>query len=306
MNKFVLDSIDYITKNFTEVEGTIINILIAAYFIYGLVLAADASKRYKSVLAPVAVFFGWVIGSLIFLPIYLSIRPDQGAKDRVDMQTQKEVLLLGSGLDSCPHCGSVVERFYLYCRNCGEPVIKHCEFCGETLAFHWQHCIKCGKKQNHALISGPNNLQKLLSPPLKKLSNLNTRIKKATQKAKIVASEPTTVIIPEVTPNSANSDSTVAPTSEIKIEPASIENPVTDTITVPLETSTINPETETPLSPSVESETKTPTNDPLVQEPTPSVATEPENNNPDQDVKNAEKIPTESGSTEDNHEHKEI
>jgi|GEM_PF-5452179 len=145
MAQAILGFIDFVVKNFAGIESTIVYIALAVYLVYGIALAADGSKRFKSQWAPLMVFIGWCLFSIAFLPIYLIARPDIGARDKLTEDTQSKALLLGSNLDICPNCGDVTERFYKFCQKCGAQVVKVCPQCNQPMAMHWKFCVNCGQ-----------------------------------------------------------------------------------------------------------------------------------------------------------------
>ncbi len=148
MGSNILDIVKYANENFSLIMNVAIIVLISAYFFYGLLLAVDASKRYRSSWAPILVFICWLILSILFVPIYLIIRPDYGAADRVEASKTDIALLMSSGLHLCDGCDSVVEKDHKYCLNCGRSLLLKCLNCEYKVLRSWKMCPECGQVLN--------------------------------------------------------------------------------------------------------------------------------------------------------------
>jgi len=144
MSTFILSLINYLATNFTQLESKLIYLAMFAYLFYGILLAIDAHKRYRTWFMPAIVFLCWLFFSIIFLPIYLITRPGNGAKYKMDEQKEEKAILLGSGLTTCSNCGDILEKSYRYCQKCGTEVSKNCLRCDQIVYLSWKHCVNCG------------------------------------------------------------------------------------------------------------------------------------------------------------------
>ncbi len=148
MGSNILDIVKYANENFSLIMNVAIVVLISAYFFYGFLLAVDASKRYRNSWTPVLVFICWLVLSVLFVPIYLIIRPDYGAADRVEASKTDIALLMSSGLYLCDGCDSVVEKDHKYCLNCGRSLLLKCLNCEHKVVRSWKMCPECGLALN--------------------------------------------------------------------------------------------------------------------------------------------------------------
>jgi hypothetical protein len=174
MSGTIIENLRYISENFAEIEGKILLFVFIVYVIYGVLIGVDASKRYRSPLAPIIAFICWFLFSLVFLPIYLIVRPEYGAAEGLSQQKEKQAVLFSTGLDECPNCKEVVERFYQYCRHCGIKLLKNCPDCDKGLPVNWEHCVYCGKNFDKESLAEPKQLPKPEAPTEEKHEAIKT------------------------------------------------------------------------------------------------------------------------------------
>lgn len=143
---YILNTIDFVSENFHTISENILRVVILVYIVYGILLAFDAHKRYRSWAAPIIVFLLWVLFSVFFFPIYLLIRPNRTTSELESDNMQNKAILLDSAISVCSGCGELVKNAGNYCYNCGATAHKACPHCDRKLALNWKYCVHCGTK----------------------------------------------------------------------------------------------------------------------------------------------------------------
>ena len=107
-------------------------------------VAKDASRRYFKKAKQISVVFLPLFLHLAGFLFYLFIRP---SKTKAEKIYEENLLKLTEGeLFSCPHCGSLLEKNFIYCPRCGKNVFTRCPNCGEPVKEDWNFCPYCKRK----------------------------------------------------------------------------------------------------------------------------------------------------------------
>ena len=80
---------------------------------------------------------------IVWLPIYIAIRPINNYKDRL---YRKEALDINT--TTCENCDMINKSEYKYCFNCWHKIHHKCTNCDNTFSYEYSHCPDCGKNKN--------------------------------------------------------------------------------------------------------------------------------------------------------------
>lgn len=163
ISPYLLTIIDFVSENFEMLRENLFRAVVAVYFVYGLLLAIDAKRRYYSWAAPLIVFLLWLLFSLLFFPIYLIVRPARTIFERESEQLQNKAILLDGGMSNCQTCNALIKTAANYCYSCGSKAHQACPNCQKKLANFWDYCVYCGYKITPAQVSWVEKLTQLLT-----------------------------------------------------------------------------------------------------------------------------------------------
>jgi transcription elongation factor Elf1 len=146
MSNFILTTIEYASENYDSIVSLIIEILLAAYLAYGILLAVDGYKRYGNLLAAIIVFLLWLLFSILFLPIYLIVRPSLTYEQRQSEAAQQQALVMANNLTQCNGCDEIIKNSAKFCHYCGHKNQVRCTSCNKDNYHDSLFCHHCGKQ----------------------------------------------------------------------------------------------------------------------------------------------------------------
>lgn len=98
-----------------------------------------ASRTNNVLLQIVSIVLITIFSPLIWLPLYIIVRPIWYKKDNIP---RREACALS--MVSCYNCGTFNPKEYECCIRCWEKLRIKCKQCGEQYPHSYQYCNKCG------------------------------------------------------------------------------------------------------------------------------------------------------------------
>ncbi len=152
-------------KALMELAALFLGAIFAAFWVAMIVWTfRDIRARSRDLLAQVLAILLVALFPLVGLFLYLLMRPKDTLAESYDRALEEEALLqsLEERL-SCPKCHNRVEKEFLLCPVCYQPLKKPCAECGKLLNLEWDVCPYCGHMSERAQPVRPEPV--LQAPP---------------------------------------------------------------------------------------------------------------------------------------------
>lgn len=119
----------------------VLGMLFMLYWILAILRTMkDISSRTHSIIWQVlAVLLVWVGTPLLWLPIYLLLRPLRYNRDRLGWRES-----LGVQVATCPSCANKNPLHHDFCVYCGQQMQVKCKECKSSYQWSYDYCPECG------------------------------------------------------------------------------------------------------------------------------------------------------------------
>jgi hypothetical protein len=142
----ILDKSSRSLSSLFGVSGVALRInIIAVFFVFLRIISIirvtrDIIHRSNSFsLQVISILFLTFLTPLVWLPLYLLIRPMNYKTDRIPRREA-----CASNLVACYNCTTLNPKEYLCCVACGERLKIKCKECGNNYAHSFAYCNICG------------------------------------------------------------------------------------------------------------------------------------------------------------------
>ena len=127
------------TTNTQNLAIIIVSILVFFWIIAIIRTAKDISARTESSFFHIiSVILVTVLTPIIWIPLYLAIRPIWYKRDKTSW---RDSCLSNSSI--CQNCWTLNPKEYKNCIKCGEKIKTKCKECGEEYPYSYHYCPSC-------------------------------------------------------------------------------------------------------------------------------------------------------------------